>query len=91
MPKVKSTRINGRRVRLDLYPVVGHHIPAGPIAEEIYVDGSQADSQAFLTLVHEWVHARFPELSERQVEQIERELGGLCLRLFVVKKKEEVW
>lgn len=90
MAKVKSTRIGGKRHWIRTERIVG--LFHGPEHEPgIYVDGSQPDGEAFSTTIHEWMHARFPDLSERQVEQIERELGGLCLRLFDITKKEGAW
>lgn len=90
MPKVKSTRVAGKLVYVHLDPISGYYA-APDQTHEIYIDGRQVDSEAFLTLVHEWMHARFPELAEAKVAQIERELGGFVLRLFEVKKKDGAW
>ncbi len=91
MPRVKTTRIMGQPVQVHTQPISGYYAAPDQGCREIYIDGRQSDSDAFLTVIHEWIHARFPDLSERQVEQIERELGGLCLRLFAVSKKAGAW
>lgn len=91
MPKVKSTRINGRRVKLHLEPIDGYSIDYADGKGEIYVDPRNEPERAFRALVHELIHKRFPSLTERQVLKIERDICTPAIRLFDIKKKDGAW
>ena len=74
-----------------LEPVSGMFSDTGHLPQ-IYIDPRQSDAECFRTAFHEWLHAKFPNLSESQVEQAEAEFcSGLALRLFTVQKKDGAW
>lgn len=90
MPKVRSTRVRGKRVKLHLQPVDGY-FAEWKEGGEIYIDPRLSDERAMCALIHELTHAINPDMPEERVKEIERTYCGPILRLFTVKKREGAW
>lgn len=90
MPKVRSTRIRGKRVKLHLEPIDGYSIDY-PAGGEIYIDPRLPPEKALRALIHELTHGIDPDLTEAQVLEIEQTYCSAVLRLFTVKKREGAW
>lgn len=88
--KVRTIRIQDEKWFLHLDAIVGY-CETGE-RNEIYIDPRQTPEQCLRVAVHEWLHARFPSMSEAEIQKLEDELvGGYVLRLFSVTKKQGAW
>lgn len=90
MKRVKSATFNGKTFRVHLDAIAGYVARPGDFAE-IYIDPRMSTKEKFATCLHEAIHAARPEMTETEVEKLERDVAHFLLRLFTVDPKPGAW
>lgn len=88
MKRIRSAKINGHRWKVQWGDCDGdfgecdyanHTITINPETDPV----AMAD-----TAIHEYIHARFPDLSERCVEQVGTEISDMLDRIGLISEDE---
>lgn len=88
MPRVRSQTIAGKKWRIETEALHGY---CDHRTNEIGLSPEQTDEQLCGTIIHEGIHAAFPEASEAKVKEAEKGIAALLLRMGTWKRKPEAF